>query len=485
MKRNWLSIVLVVAVEAYCLRGGFEPYPLQAEDIVVSPDKQFNSIVPNALYMLKKAKSDLGKGSSPLNGEEALERYGFTALQEACDAFAEGMGRPIPVKICEDTLATLNSLLFSHAEHNKNVQKHNIVLLMSESWGYYLSTLSSKNCQLMPEMERHLHEDLLFDNFTSVRNGTARSLECLTVATPFKGFFFSPHHYTTLPTSIAKAFCKSGYSTTFITGMDPGWGNVQEGLTVQGFDDIVAMYEMKSAHPEYKECCIGVYDHYMLNSLMEILEKPAKSPKFIMGLTTTNHPPLDLPDDIKLPELPDTLVNSRNFSGKRDVVRQYLRGFQYANQSIGNLLTRFKESPAADNTIIIICGDHSLRSIIDYNNVDESFRNRILMYVYLPPALRQPHHKSATHKYGNHYDILPTLASFALNDVDYLHIGRDLLADSSSVTECAYNEDALLCDERQRARAERFTNAREALLNIYFDLFLKKNELPYPRTHIL
>lgn len=160
-----------------------------------------------------------------------------------------------------------------------------------------------------------------------------------------------------------------------------------------------------------------------------------------------------------------------------DVVMKYLRAFQYYDKNLAAFLDKFKKSKAADNTILVITGDHNVRSILDYNTVDKKWKNSVPLYVYLPPYLRSNNYPLYSKKYGCHYDILATLAPFAFKGTDYMKLGNNLLdttvPDDRSYS---YNEEQTLAAPNYLKKAERKAQARELLLRLYFQKTFAKLE---------
>ena len=96
-----------------------------------------------------------------------------------------------------------------------------------------------------------------------------------------------------------------------MTGMDQAWENCGEALKHQGFGNIIGKYELMDKHPEYKSNHVGVYDHHLLNSILERLhEQDNKKPQFILAVTTTNHPPFEMPDNMVLPPLNESIYDN-------------------------------------------------------------------------------------------------------------------------------------------------------------------------------
>lgn len=452
------------------MRGSLRNFPLQIEDTVVSDNRYFNDIIPNASYMLKKAFKDKSKIFDAKSTDELLSEYGFNNLNEAMAVLGEH-------SLTSDTINSIRQVLFAKAPDTLSTRQPNIVILMCESWSNYLLHLAAGNHALVYGLERHMKKDLLFEHYQSVSNATIGSIENLTVASPFARLFASKYRYTQLPTSITIPFTNSGYDCYFMTGMDIAWENVNEALTHQGFNEVIGKYELQKKHPEYKANTIGVYDHHLLNSLQEQLYKRHSKPQMVLVMTTTNHPPFDLPDDAKLSELPETFYNNKCFENVgKDVLKKYINAYRYFNKSLSDFLDRFKQSEAAKNTILIVTGDHNVRSILNYNTIGSQWQNSVPLYIYLPPYLRSKDYPNNTNKYGCHYDILPTIAPFAFKNVEYVKIGENLLTPNITLhNSYSYNECQILAEEEYKNKAELMARARNLLLRLYIQLVLGMN----------
>lgn len=462
----WVLSIVVM------MRGSVAEFPLQVEDMYVSPSKSLNDCVPNAVYALKKAWSEKRKAFRFESEERLLRQYGFGSIDEAWIALGKDSHNLFSQQpVFDDTLAV-------HSQPN-------IVLIICESWSGYLTqlALNTKDVDMLCGMRKHLTEDLLFTNYQSVQNGTIASIENLLISTSFPRVFMSKYRYTKFPTSFATPFAESGYTTTFMSGMDEGWENVGIGLENQGFNKVFK-YELCDEHPEYQFNSVGVYDHHLMNSLYEHLSRKTEMPQLYVVMTTTNHPPFVYPNDVPLPILPDSFYSNPAFANSRDIEERYLRGYQYASKSMAQFLDRFKSSSLADNTIIVITGDHNVRTALAYGNdgglVPARWQHAVPLYIYLPKTLRgtsDGSYRCDTKKWGCHYDILPTLAPFAFApSVKYLNIGQNLLSDSLNERNTySYNVESTLADPCCDFDAHRRANAREVLLRLYLQEVLKVN----------
>ena len=459
-------ILLYIAFLVIGMRGSVWQFPLQIEDTFVSVQKSLNDLVPNAAYMLKKACKEKIKAFKVESTDELLSQYRFESLQEALDTYTDGK-----VKIVNnDTLAALQRALFAEVRDSLKQPQPNVVIIYSESWSNYLFNLQQKDAEMYLGLERHFKEDLLFRNFQSVQNGTINSLENLFVATPFPHFFTSSYRFNTLPTSIALPFKDSNYTTMFMSGMDAAWENCAEALPHQQFDAVYDKFFILKDYPHATYNSIGVYDEYLFQALLDKLEKPSAKRKMITVMTTTNHPPFEYPDDLKLPPLSDTFYSKKCFAEhNRKVLDKYLTGFRYYNKALNDFLNRFKVSAAAKNTILVITGDHNVRVILNYDVIDKRYEHSVPLYIYLPPYLRKEAYNKLTNRWGSHDDILATLAPFAFRDTKYFKMGKNLL--DTSVSDSSYysaNVDQIEAIPSYKKKAERLTDARNLLRLVYF-----------------
>ena len=464
-----ITLSLLIAVTTFvCMRGSVKGYTLQVEAFMVSTDDNINNAVPNAIYMLKKAYKERVNSFRLFSDEVLLAREGFSSIDEVIDVAGLPHTDGTNEEKCE-------AALFGIAPVGDSLRRPNVLLILSESWSAFLSTMdNSNNLDLLCSLRQHLQEDIFLQNFQSVRNGTIYSLETLTLTMPYMRFFNSRYRFESFPSSIAYPFKQEGYSTAFITGIDPTWENVQEGLRNQSFDAVLGRQDIMHSIEGSTTSAIGVYDEFLMQYIFERLnDADDVNPQFVVALTTTNHPPFTYPDNMQLPPLTDEWYNSKYLIGEKDVLRKYGIGAQYANKSIGDFLTRFKSSPLADNTIVIVTGDHNVRSILNYDEVPEQMRYSVPLYIYLPPeyALTEAHKERVGRRYGSHYDILSTIAPLVLrNGTRYLNVGQNLLDMTAEDDRYfSYSEKQLLAPkEADTDSLMRKMKARELLMEIYY-----------------
>lgn len=468
-KKTLLSVLAWMIALFVFMRGSVTEFPLQIEDTIVSASEQVNDAVPNAVYMLKDAYKNKKNAFRFDDCNTLLSKHSFKSLEEALKTFNPN------ATLDSDTLRSLENALFAYQPvRSDTLSKPNVLVVLAESWSNYLMNLDSRDADMLYGMRTHFKEDILMRNFQSVCNGTVASIENVTMSTPFTRVFVSKYAYNQLPTSVALPFVNSGYECSFMTGMDQAWEHCGEALKHQGFS-IVGKYELLKQHPDYTFNSIGVYDHHLFRSILETInKKEAKKPQMILAMTTTNHPPFVFPEDIRVQSLGHEFYKNKCFNDVgEEVLTKYITGYRYFNKVLGDFLTEFKKSPAANNTIVVITGDHNVRSILNYNVIGKRWQNSVPLYVYLPPMLREDSYPNVKEKWGCHYDILPTLAPLALSGTKYLKLGNDLLNDSVTLDNSySYNQQQVLSQPSYITTAQRRSAAREVLLRLYFAMLL-------------
>lgn len=474
-KASVAAIVAIAGLTFVFMRGSVTTYTLQVEAFIVSPDDNINNAVPNALYMLKKAYKER-KESFELKSDEAIiKEDGFTTFEEVIATAA------LPCRNTEKS-PTPENIIFAKADKGIKEQP-NILLIMNESWSSYLVDFDKGDTlDLLCSLRKHLNEDIVLKNFQSVRNGTVYTLESVILAMPYLHYFQSRYRYDSLSTSIAHPLKKSGYSTRFITGMDPTWENLNEALKVQSFDRIDGRMQVMAEIEGSTTSQIGVYDEFLYKYIALEMEKGAEEgkPQFIMALTTTNHPPFTYPENMNLPPLNGHWYDSPSLTGNDDVKTKYGLGAQYANKCLGDFLSWFKNSTLADNTVVIVTGDHNVRSILNYDIVPIEYKHAVPLYIYLPPrlAIDNATKKRIEERYGCHYDILPTIAGLAFEEgIEYLNIGNNLLDSlKSNDTYFSYNEKQTLSpNSRHNDSIKRMVEARQTLLKLYYQQIFRNS----------
>ncbi len=445
---------------------------LRAEDVYISESKEINDYVPNAVFMLKKAYSERKQQFKLESQDEILKQSGFKSLRDAIACYFD---------VTPDSALSkeLEEWIFATTP-TKNTEFHpNVVVILTESWSNRLIDLQSDSMNLLCSMQKHLQEDILFRNFQSSTNGTINAVESILIGTPYQPLFTSKYRFLSFPTSAAAPFKANQYITSFISGIELSWRNLEEVLPKQQFDHVMGKYELLKEKPS-AECnhTWGVYDHEMLGFVADKLEKES-NPNFIFCLTSTSHTPFEFPDHYELPDFSMNEQIMKNFKGEPALVKDYLKGYQYSNRALGDFMNRIKTNAnLANNTIVVITGDHNIRMILPYNNEEQHrLEYSVPLYIYLPPQMRASIQTDTT-RWASHSDLFPTLIPMLFDHTKYVNMGQNLFDQTKSsdqfisINVSQVKHGKALTNEQAWQKAK----AREAIMKFYFQKTFKDNE---------
>ena len=288
-------------------------------------------------------------------------------------------------------------------------QKHNVVIVLLESWGaeHIDGFTKYPELNITPYFKQLASESLKFTNFYA--NGY-RSIYGITsiftgITLP-KGFEFLGNglelsHLSYLGT-IAK---KNGYSTIAMQGSQRRSYRVDAVSNLAGFEhyygaeDIPDVEEVEEGH----HTITGTFDfnlldfyHQKLNSMQE--------PFLGFAFTSTNHSDFHLPHS-KFERYPHGL---RDYNGQ-------LNAYIYVDDAIRRFMEGVKDEPWFDNTIFIFTSDHGSGDAL--NPIGKKLRGesikplssiehfRIPLIIYAPKIFEPKEVQTL----GSQADLLPTI----------------------------------------------------------------------------
>ncbi len=435
--------VFIVGIISLALmaRGNFSRLPLSIEDSYLGDNEFLNEISLNGFLTLNRAikiRKNFGKDSF-----NYLEGNGFKHWIDAYRAYTgkEPDHQNILIALKEKT--KINPFLKKQPPH--------VILVVMESMGTYWNKFNSEEFQILGDLKNHFDNGILFNHFLPSENGTIGSIVSIGTSQVIRpgARFLSESEFmkTTLASAGNRPFKESGYETHFVYGGKLGWRNLGKYLSIQGYDKLWGADEIKEAMPELKHISErdlgnewGIFDEYLYLFIEEHL-RTATKPQLFFVLTTSNHPPFEfpstyIPKPIKLtPQLLSQLTVDESMSMKRFL------GLQYANQKIGEFLTRIKTSAIRENTILALTGDHSFW-IAKGVGMDQEF-NRYAVPFFLSIPTKYIPSQIDTNKFGSHEDIFPTLINLSLSDQTYIKLGEDIFSEESS----AINSSGLMANK--------------------------------------
>lgn len=428
-KHVFMSLLAIVLLFGGA-RGGFGDFVLSPKYADFSKDIFVNQIALNGMITFEQAfKMRRSRSSASFSMEKAM---GYKkGIHEAFSDFLGVDTSPTDQK----HLVNLLERRTPYSEELKEKRPHVVVFVMESfggSWGKY----NSESFNFLGPLKSHLAQDITFENFISSDNGTIGSLMAIASNIPARpgARFLSESRYmqTKLPSSALRPYETNGYETSFVYGGKLGWRGIGKYFQRQGYTHVegenLIKEKLKLSGRVGTEW--GLYDGYLFDHVMDKL-KNAKRPQFILVLSTSNHPPFEVPNNFKAPgplEIPAELKN--RITREEDLFLERFKAFQYSNTVLANFISEVKESELSQNTVVSFTGDHNFWGFMSYGNEERYSKFKVPFYIYAPEDIRPKSYNKA--KFGSHEDIFPTLYHLTLSDTEFVAFGDNLLGEAPS-----------------------------------------------------
>lgn len=413
-----VKVVLAVIVFFALLfagKGTVREMALQRQHLTVTTSQFLNDMVPNGVIAMKYAWDSRGQSqnlSDPLVGLKAM---GFESAQAA----AQALGLPY------GTEAEVKAALTAHDPLPSGARKKNLVFFLMESWSAEPLLYQSPQFDVLGRLAPTLADPgkvCHFSNFDSAHAGTHPSLEAILFSTPITPLTLGDVGRKPIPWAIPKVVRDAGYQTLFVTSARSGWRDLNRVLTVQGFDEVVDANTLKQAYPDATLGIWGVWDSYVFKYLSKrMAAQPADKPLFVFVLTSTNHPPYDLPADYKRVPRDMSLWKGETSS---DTLIPNLDSYHYAADLLGAFVQEVQKGPLHANTLLAASGDHNVRSFGVYAEANRRYLVRQVPFVIWGDGLQCGNQLAQP---ASHRDMFTTLLPLAGIAGPYVNSGRNLL----------------------------------------------------------
>lgn len=381
-------------------RGTFKMFPLGAFYTQISPNAFVNKIPISSVHALTDAIGAKSEQSKDIN-------------------VAQKLGVP------EESIDL--SILDKTSQYNAAAEKirPNVVLIVMEDFGEMPVLYNSPQFDVLGGLKKHFDEDTVFYNFLPSGRITVEALESTILDMPQRPFALqvtqSPDAYKEYSSAIAGTYKSAGYETMAVYGGSLQWRAIDSFFKAQGFDETYGEGDIKN---EYRHQW-GINDEQFYELIMRELAKSGDKPKFIYAMSTGAHVPYYTPPYYKpLPlNVPEELM-AKMPNQTKEYAHGMFEAYQFANAQAAKFLDAVKKSPLAENTIIVITGDHNFKEFS--LTPEETFKKfAVPMYIYIPKSLKK---NLDTDVIGSHMDIVPTLYDLSLSKVKYVGAGTSLLA---------------------------------------------------------
>jgi len=408
-----VAAVVVFFALAFAGKGTLREMALQRQHLTVTTSQFLNDMVPNGVIALKYAWDSRGASQNLQNPLLVLKAMGFDSAMAA----AEVLGLP------HGNEADVKAALIAHDPIAAGATRKNLVFFLMESFSAEPMLYQSPKFDVLGRMAPTLQNACHFRNFDSAQPGTHPSLEAILFSSPITPLTLGDVGRKPIPWAIPKVVKDAGYQTLFITSARSGWRDLNRVLVAQGFDEVVDANTLKEAYPDATLGIWGVWDSYVFKYLSKrMAAQPANKPLFVFVLTSTNHPPYDLPADYQRVSRDMALWKGETSAG--ELLRLNLDSYHYAADLLGGFVQEMQSGPHRSDTIIAATGDHNVRSFGIYAEAPRRYLLRQVPFVIWGQALACGEQQALP---ASHRDMFSTLLPLAGINGPYVNAGRNLL----------------------------------------------------------
>lgn len=217
----------------------------------------------------------------------------------------------------------------------------NVILIIWESLTHKVFHPS-----VVPNLYHTAQEGLYFSNVYASGDRSDKGLVAILSAYPAQPDFSimtNPAKSTKL-NFLPKVLKEQGYNSSFNYGGEPAFANLASYLSFAEFGQVISQFNYK---PALSTSEWGVPDEHTFAKDIEIANQLALKgqPFFLTHFTLSSHEPFDVP------------LQGPKQTGRR-IDQKFKNAHYYTDQSFQTFMTRARQQPWWDSTLIIIIADH-------------------------------------------------------------------------------------------------------------------------------
>jgi hypothetical protein len=411
-----LGVLLALFMLVLTTKGTLRAMALGRQNVSVTASQFLNDMVPNGVIALKFAwdgRRESQNFTDPLVG---LRRLGYSSPLQA----AQALGLE-----AADEQSLHQSLIAHGAELPPTAggRHKNLLFFLMESWSAEPFLYQAPGFDVLGRLAPTLEHACHFSNVDSAQPGTHPALEAILFSTPITPLTLGPQGKKPIPWAVPLVLKQAGYRTLFVTSARSGWRDLDRVLKVQGFDEVIDANNLKAAYPEATLGIWGVWDSFVFRYLSDRLKQPSTQPLFVFVLTSTNHPPYDLPPDYQPVQRDRTQWRGDRGS---DELWPNIDTYHYASDLLGALVQEVQSGPLRDNTVMAATGDHNGRSFGLYAQPERNYLSNQVPFIIWDKGLNCGPQRQLP---AGHRDMFPSLLPLLGIHSGYIKTGRNLLLD--------------------------------------------------------
>jgi phosphoglycerol transferase MdoB-like AlkP superfamily enzyme len=383
----WQRIALIVFLLA-CIYGKASRYPLRWSDAYVARDPFAAELALNPPQFLFETMRE-----EPVKLDENRVRRLYPVITQYT-----GVDRYDPKSL---------SLARTPRLFPQTTGTPNVVIIQLESFAAFKSGAFGNRANGSPNVDRLAREGILFTNYYSPSEKTARALFAtvfgMADVSPWQAAGNNPmavDQYT-----IVNAF--KNHQKYFFLGGSANWSNIR-GMLAHNIDGLKIFEEgMYKAKPVD---VWGVTDEEVFLAANDEFSKQAK-PFFAIILTSGNHRPYTVPAETHgyvHETLSDDDLRKNGFESNAEY-----NSFRYLDHAVGLFFEHASKQPWFKNTVFVLYGDHGTRTGVPGEAL--KLGDLALLVYHVPMIIYAPGFNVPPRRIdiaASHMDVMPTIASF-------------------------------------------------------------------------
>lgn len=407
-KYSITSYTLFIIFFAFSLHGNFSQYPLRWSQAFASTDPFASNLALNPILYIVDTYSFR---SQDFNEDEVRKTYplvtDFLGLEDKNESNLDFTRR---------------------FKGNYHTNAPNIVIIVMESMGYYKTGLGGSKVNPTPMLDTLAKESLLFTNFYTPTEATARSIFATVTSLPDTSKGGRKITGSRNPLIVNQHTIISDlvdHEKYYFLGGSANWGNIR-GLLSFNIPNLKIFEE--GSYKSSSQDVWGISDlNLFKEAIFNINNRDKSKPFFALIQTSGFHRPYTIPSD------KDDFIIKTHIDVSEKELKEYgfdslaeYNSMRFQDFSLGKFIEIAKKESWYENTIFFIFGDHSLPA----NNAINvpKWAMQLSNCYHVPLVIHSKKHitPGIETKIASEMDVMPTVAGLVGVPYKTRSFGRDL-----------------------------------------------------------